>query len=159
MTQLTREPKGPFIVSKWISILYRQFQVYFNQNLKAEGISSSEYIYLLALYQEDGLSQDILSGRLFVDKAGTARAIKKLEEKHYVVRKKDPKDKRVNHVHITDEGLALKDKIFSVLDTWNNLIIDDMSLEEMKALSDKLEHLTIKVRQINFSNKEKHQNE
>lgn len=156
MEQLINDPKGQIIVGKWISILYRQFQIYFNQHLKAEDVSSSEYIFLMTLYREDGLSQDTLSSRLSVDKAATARAVKALEEKQYVIRKKDPHDKRINRVYITEQGIALQAKIFPVLNSWNALITDNMPIEEIKHLSDTLENITMKVLEINFNNKEKH---
>ncbi|MBC7959839.1 MAG: winged helix-turn-helix transcriptional regulator [Vallitaleaceae bacterium] len=155
MEKYPNEPNSPIVISKWISILYRQFQIYFNQHLKSEGISSSEYIFLMALYLENDLSQDTLSQRLFIDKAATARSIKKLEEKHYITRQKDLHDKRINRVHITESGLALRDKIIPVLDSWNKLLTDDLPPAVIKDLSQNLESLTHKVRQINFDNKEK----
>lgn len=154
MTTTNNYPQSSPIVSKWISILYRQFQIYFNQQMKADGISSAEYVFLLALYHENGLSQDALSTRQFVDKAATARAIKSLEEKHYVVRNKDAHDKRINRVCLTPEGLALKDRIFTVLDAWNALVTEQLTTEESNHLALNLENISMRVIKVNSNNKE-----
>ncbi len=155
MLEQNHSSNTPVLVNKWISILYRQFQVYFNQHLKSEGVSSSEFVFLLALYHEDGLSQDNLSCRLYVDKASTARAIKALEEKHFVTRRVDLIDKRIKRVFITETGSALREKIYTVLDAWNTLITEDMTPEVISELSHHLEEITIKIRKVNHLNKEK----
>jgi DNA-binding MarR family transcriptional regulator len=66
---------------RWISILYRQFQIYINNALKDLDITSSEYIFLIKLYENEELSQEELSSIYYVDKAATARSLKRLEKK------------------------------------------------------------------------------
>ena len=60
---------------KCISVLYRQFQAYINNNTKDLGIGASEYIFLIEMYENNNMSQEELSRSLIVDKAATARAI------------------------------------------------------------------------------------
>ena len=71
---------------KCVSVLYRQFQIYINNNTKDLGIGASEYIFLMEMYEKVNVSQEELSKSLIVDKAATARAIKSLEEKEYIFR-------------------------------------------------------------------------
>lgn len=142
-------------INRWVSTLYRQFQIHFNQQMKPEGISSSEYFYLLCLYKEDGLSQDMLTNRLYLDKAATARAVKALEEKGFVTRVKDVHDKRVNRVHLTPKAWEVRPKIIRVLHEWNLQMIDHMEPAQAIELSAHLEFISQKMRRINEHNKEK----
>ena len=82
----------------YISVLYRQFQIYINNNTKDLQISASEYIFLMEMYKNDNMSQEQLSKNLIIDKSATARAIKSLEEKEYIIRKKDD-ERKGNHMY------------------------------------------------------------
>lgn len=144
----------PIMVSKWVSIIYRQFQIYFNQQMKEEDLTSSEYMFLLVLYCENNLSQDALSSRLYIDKAATARSLKALEEKGYLTRTQDITDKRIKRVNITEKGVSVKSKIMSVLDNWNAMVTEDLTPTEVHSLSINLEKLTTKIRQLNIEYKE-----
>lgn len=42
----------------YISVLYRQFQIYINNNTKDLQISASEYIFLMEMYKNDNMSQE-----------------------------------------------------------------------------------------------------
>lgn len=123
--------------------------------MKAYGLSSSEYFYLLALYREDGLSQDNLTHRLFVDKAATARAVKSLETKGFVTRSKDDRDRRVNHVHLTDLAHHVRPDLLRVLKTWNTKMIDHLSDAQAVELSNNLEFISTKMSSLNDEQKEK----
>lgn len=54
---------------RWISILYRQFQIFINDELKDLNITSGEYIYLIKLYENEELTQEDLAEIYYIDKA------------------------------------------------------------------------------------------
>lgn len=110
----------------YISVLYRQFQIYINNNTKDLQISASEYIFLMEMYKNDNMSQEQLSKNLIIDKSATARAIKSLEEKEYIIRKKDDNDKRTNRIKLTKKGIEIKDRLSNLLEEWNNEITSDI---------------------------------
>lgn len=59
---------------------------------------------LLALSDQDNLSQRELVERIDMTPQSTAEFVKKLEKKNLVSRKKSPKDKRITIVSLTKEG-------------------------------------------------------
>ena len=63
-------------IGRFISILYRKNQIFLSSVLKPLDISTSEYSILLILYDDDALTQDDLTSRLFLDKSAVARAIR-----------------------------------------------------------------------------------
>jgi len=69
---------------RWISILYRQFQIFINNELKDLNITSGEYIYLIKLYENKELTQEDLAEIYFIDKAAITRSIRSLEDKGYI---------------------------------------------------------------------------
>jgi len=117
-------------VAKWISVLHRQFQMYLNRELKAYGIRSSEYIYLVNLYEKDGVSQETLSRNLYINKAATARAISRLEKLGLVRRTRDAADARAYAVTLTPDGLKLRGVIHDKLQKWTRTLESGLTDEE-----------------------------
>lgn len=125
-------------VSRWISVLHRQFQIYLNRELKEHDINSSEYIFLVNLYIEDGVSQEKLSANLFINKAATARAISRLEALGYVKRMRDPQDSRAYLVTLTEKGMEKRKFIRSKLKAWTEIISSGLTSEETDEMIRKL---------------------
>ena len=129
----------------YISVLYRQFQIYINNNTKDLQISASEYIFLMEMYKNDNMSQEQLSKNLIIDKSATARAIKSLEEKEYIIRKKDDNDKRTNRIKLTKNGIEIKDRLSNLLEEWNNEITSDIDKNLLNTVIDTINKMSIKA--------------
>ena len=127
----------------YISVLYRQFQIYINNNTKDLQISASEYIFLMEMYKNDNMSQEQLSKNLIIDKSATARAIKSLEEKEYIIRKKDDNDKRTNRIKLTKKGIEIKDRLSNLLEEWNNEITSDIDKNLLNTVIDTINKMSI----------------
>ncbi|MDF2615074.1 MAG: hypothetical protein K0S71_2860 [Clostridia bacterium] len=137
-------------IGRLISILHRQSQIYLNIALKDIDISSSEYVFLITLLIEEGISQDELSARILIDKAATARAIKSLEDKGYVRRETDSNDKRIKKVYCTHKAKECESQIRTALASWTKLLTEDLSAETEELIITTLEHMSSKVRSIDF---------
>ena len=129
----------------YISVLYRQFQIYINNNTKDLQISASEYIFLMEMYKNDNMSQEQLSKNLIIDKSATARAIKSLEEKEYIIRKEDDNDKRTNRIKLTKKGIEIKDRLSNLLEEWNNEITSDIDKNLLNTVIDTINKMSIKA--------------
>lgn len=129
-------------IARWISVLHRQFQIYLNRELKDYDINSSEYIFLVNLYEKDGLSQERLSTNLFINKAATARAISRLEKLGYVTRIRDPKDSRAYLVTLTSKGLEMRNFIGTKLVYWTQTISSGLTSAEADDLVEKLKQMS-----------------
>lgn len=132
-------------IGRLISILHRQSQIYITNALKEFNITSSEYAFLLSLYRKDGVTQDELSNYLYIDKSATARAIKSLEEKGYVIRNKDNVDKRCNRVFISEKAKTYRDEIFHRVHSWSDFLEEDMDKETIDIVYGFLENMVEKV--------------
>lgn len=137
-------------IGRLISILHRQSQIYINCVLKEFNITSAEYAFLLSLYRKDGVTQDELSTYLYIDKSATARAIKSLEEKGYVVRSKDPADKRCNRVYLSEKANSYKDEIKGRVFSWSEFLTEDMDKETIDMAFTILESMVEKVERTKF---------
>lgn len=115
---------------RYISILYRQASVFYSKEFHKFGIGAGQYLFMIHLYNNDGISQEKLSEIINIDKGTTAKAIKKLEELGYVKRNKDLDDKRVNKIYLTEKALEIKDEFFSGLMKWEDMLTSNLNEEE-----------------------------
>lgn len=82
--------------------------------LEPLGLTYTQYITLLALWERDGVSVTELGERLFLDSGTLTPLLKKLEAQGLVVRERDAGDERVVIVSLTGAGKALKVKAAEV---------------------------------------------
>jgi DNA-binding MarR family transcriptional regulator len=85
---------------------------------------------LLALYKKDGISQEEISGHLKIDKATTAKAIKRLENEGYIKRDINSEDKRAYKVFLTQNAFEIKPAIKNVLRNWSDILSEGLSKDE-----------------------------
>ena len=129
-------------VGKWISVIHRQFQTYINQELKDTDLNASQFIFLINLLQEDGISQETLSARMYIDKSMTARCLKHLEKNGYVRRRKSKTDKRAYEVFRTKKAEALRPEVERILTEWNQLLAKGIDDPEIVSLIQTLKDMS-----------------
>lgn len=123
-------------IGSYISNFYRLGTCFLSREYKDYGIGSGQYQFLLILYKEDGVSHDVLTEKMSVDKATTTRAIMKLEEEGYVKRVVDENDKRKYKIFLTDKAIEKKEEILEIGARWENKLIGSLNEEQIKSLRD-----------------------
>ena len=82
--------------------------------LEPFGLTYPQYLVLLALWQEDGVSVKEIGGRLHLDSGTLTPLLKRLQASGYVRRGRDPADERQLRVELTEEGQRLRWKVVEV---------------------------------------------
>ena len=78
------------------------------------GLTYTQYIAMMVLWEEKSLTVKKLGERLFLDSGTLTPLLKKLEGKGLLTRKRSEKDERSLIVAITETGEALKEQAVSV---------------------------------------------
>jgi len=139
---------------KWLSLIHRCHNAFVDSQFKDLDIGHGPRAFLMALFHHEGLTQDELSNRLWMDKTTTARAVKKLVECGYVSKERDPLDKRYCHLYITEKGMALIPRIRQARERFTEMMTSGLSGEEMDTLLELLEKVAdslVQFRENNFS--------
>lgn len=116
-----------------VSMIHRYGSIFIGRALSDLDIGSGQHAYLLAIHDRPGASQEELSRIFGVDKANTARAVKRLEEKAYLRRESDPADARAYRLFLTPAGEATIDRIRGALREWNGILIKSIPEREREA--------------------------
>ena len=78
--------------------------------LKPLGLTYTQYIVLLVLWEKDGISVSDIGEKLMLDNGTLSPLLKKMEQAGYVARRRCRKDDRVVEITLTDEGRELQEK-------------------------------------------------
>ncbi len=132
-------------IGKWISVIHRQFQTYINQELKEQDLNASQFIYLINLFQEDGINQETLTSKMYIDKSMTARSLKQLEKTGYIRREKSKTDGRAYEVFITKKAQAIRPEADRILTEWNKLLAENINDQEIISLIHVLKEMSDNV--------------
>jgi DNA-binding MarR family transcriptional regulator len=74
------------------------------------GLTYTQYITLICLYEQDGQSVSELGAKLFLESNTLTPILKKLEAMGYVRRQRSKADERVLVVSLTDKGKRLREQ-------------------------------------------------
>ena len=132
-------------VGKYISIIHRTGSSFLSKEFSKFNIGSGQYMYLIHLYKNDGLSQEELTEILNIDKGTTAKSIKKHETEGFVMRVKDKNDKRINRVYLTPKALEIKDEFLSSINAWENTLTSNLSYAEKEQALTLLKKITYNI--------------
>lgn len=130
-------------LNRLISMIYRHNRIYMDSQLEKLHLQSGQYTYLLYLYHHDGQKQDDIVKTLRIDKAGTTRALRKLEKSGYIFRKPDEKDRRGNLVYLTEKAWQIQPLLLKFYSNWLNLVLDGLSEDELATLYQLLNRVAI----------------
>jgi MarR family transcriptional regulator, organic hydroperoxide resistance regulator len=82
--------------------------------LEPLGLTYPQYVTLLVLWEEDGLTLSALGGRLSLDSGTLSPLLKKLEQKGLLTRERSLKDERSVHLRLTQSGRDLRRRAFKI---------------------------------------------
>lgn len=110
-------------------MIYRNFRKYGLQ------ITPEQWTVLAFLWQEDGVTQQMLCNSTFKDKPSMTRLIDNLVKQGLVCRKASAEDRRANYIYLTEMGHLLeKPATEAVYETMNAALdgIDDGGMQRLR---------------------------
>jgi DNA-binding MarR family transcriptional regulator len=134
----TKIPLG-FIVS----MIHRTRMMYLNDNMREMDITPGQFPFIMVLSNEEGITQEELAAHFHIDKGTVARALRKLEDKNYLFRKVDSKNRRRYLIYLTEKGKRTVPQITNIEQEWENSICSRFSEEEYNRLFEILKILAI----------------
>ena len=118
-------------LTRMITLLARRSQICIGNTLKKYNLSAAEQPFFMTLKHNEGTTQEELTAIVCVDKSAATRALKSLEEKGYIIRKQDEKDKRQNRVYLTEKAKQIGEDVAKELLDLNDMITKDIYPEEI----------------------------
>lgn len=78
------------------------------------GITYTQYLVFLVLFEKDGITVSELGKRLYLDSGTLSPLLKKMEKEGYVLRMRAKEDERTVVINLTEKSKAMKEKLQDV---------------------------------------------
>ncbi|MCY6371688.1 MarR family winged helix-turn-helix transcriptional regulator [Clostridium ganghwense] len=83
-----------YLILREIGMIARCFQTINDIEFRELSLEKGQYLFLVRICENPGINQERLSNMLKVDKTTTAKAVKKLISKGYILKEQSKEDKR-----------------------------------------------------------------
>ena len=98
--------------------------------IRSLGLAPAQFMTLLALWDEDGLSQSELVRRLDVEQATMANTLTRMERDGLIERRSNPSDGRSQSIHTTEKAKGLRVPATDAARAQNEAALADFSDSE-----------------------------
>lgn len=132
----------------WAFRVGRQVEAWLSDALAPEGLDTSEYTALSALWmhgEPHQLSAGEISDRLVQTTGGTTKTIRRLEERGLVRRVADPNDGRRALIQLTPAGLRSAETTLELILDAFDLDIGDLDAAERSELGSRLARISTEL--------------
>jgi len=95
-------------------------------------VTTEQWTVLACLWKEDKVTQQFLCNMTSKDKPSMTHLIDNLEKRNFVTRVRDPKDRRINLIHLTKNGIQLQSKATEVIQRVIEKTLRDINEAELE---------------------------
>ncbi len=82
--------------------------------LKPLGLTYTQYIAFMVLWEQDGVTVGELCRRLYLDNGTLTPLLKKMEKEGYITRTRESSDERVVTIRLTEKGWDLREEAVKI---------------------------------------------
>ncbi|MGN1406574.1 MAG: 4Fe-4S cluster-binding domain-containing protein [Erysipelotrichaceae bacterium] len=127
--------------------LFRCNQKYYDKVLSAYGLSYSGLIFLISIYEDEGLMLNKLAQDGGFDKGSITKAIYKLEENGFVHIADSKKDKRAKELYTTQKTRDLMPSLYQIRQEYLNYLAEDIDINDFDKYQEVLSHILDKAKE------------
>ena len=121
-------------VLREIGMIARALDAISNIEFKLLQLTKGQYLYIVRIFEQEGIFPDQLAELIKVDRTTAARAIKKLEENGFIEKKDDLHNKKIKRLYTTEKGKAIYPFIRRENDFSNNMSLNGLTKAERETL-------------------------
>lgn len=121
-----------------IGSISRMLESIANIEFKEVQLSKGQYIYLVRIFENEGIIPERLAELIKVDRTTLSRAVKKLEENGFILKESDKENKKIKHLYTTIKGKQAVQLIIRENNYSNKVAIQQLSALERKNLAEML---------------------
>lgn len=117
------------------------------RELKPHQVALPQWTFLRVLWQEDGLTQKVLSHRVGIHPSTAVDTLRSLEEDGLIERRRDPDDGRAFRVHLTSKGRKSKTSLLRCAGRVDEKALMGFSDEQVETLRGLLTQVLVNLQQ------------
>lgn len=121
-----------------------------NFKLASIGLTKEQWSILVLLWENDGVSQQLLAERSYRDRGSITRLIDNLEKEALVERKTDKNDRRLNLIFLTEKGKEIQQKVIAIADETVQKALEGVAIEEVVMVKKVLNKIYENLEKISY---------
>ncbi len=141
MVYLLKPDEAPWKLFALISGIYQKSRRLSEESLKSLRVTFPQFGALLRLSFQDNITQKELSEIMDTDSTTIMVICDSLERKGFLKRMKDPSDRRVNRLVLTEGGKNVLSKAYPLILRRYEFFVNSISKKELEAITPVLEKL------------------
>lgn len=126
----------------------RLFAQGLHQRIQPLGLAPAQFMTLLELWNEDGLTQAELTGRLDVEQATMANTLSRMERDGLIRRRPHPEDGRKQQSWLTAKAKGLRSQAIEAAQAQNELALRTLTKKERAVFIDLMTRTIDAMRQV-----------
>jgi DNA-binding MarR family transcriptional regulator len=128
-------PDDEHYIGYTITDVSRLIRTVFERRVRSYGLTRAQWMVIARVHRRPGLSQSEIADLLEIEKAPAGRLIDRMEAKGWLERRADPKDRRINRLHLTAGGKRIHKAIWPVAEATVDAAMAGLSREDRKTLT------------------------
>lgn len=129
-TRTNMQSKPSILIDLGIRLTWTRIARMYNQKAAKKGFSMSMGFILLNI-EKEGTPSTQLGPKMGMEPTSLSRTLKSMEEKEFIYRLADEKDKRVVRIYLTETGLEYRTLCREVIFDFNKKILNEVSEDEL----------------------------
>ena len=129
------------------SLLYRCGQKYYDKQLKYHDINAGHLLFLILIYENEGITMQHLAEIGSFDKGTITKSIQHLESLGYVQSICNPNDKRVRLLYTSDKTKSIIHNLYIIRQQWWEKLTEGMNSDEIAQFENTLQKLSQRAKE------------
>ena len=121
-------------LDRWFFIIHRCRHAFLREKFGRLDVEVRLLPFVLFLSEHQGVRQEDLSSYTGLDKPTVAHAVKRLVHLGYVVRERNPEDRRSYRLALSQQGKRLLPRVRSAMQQWNEAVLASLTDDERQTL-------------------------
>lgn len=135
--------------SQLLRDVHRSFTRALQSRIASHGVTMGQWLFLRALWHEDGITQRELSQRVGMMEPTTVTALNGMERRELVQRVRNPHDRRKVNIFLTPKGSSLRDVLLPCAMEINQLAMRGLADEDLSRTMELLQRVMENLRELN----------
>jgi len=131
-----------------IADVARMMRSAFDRRVRRIGLTRSQWLVLSLLHRRPGVSQSELAEMLEVERATAGRMIDRLERKHWLVRRPDRDDRRINRLYLTEDAKDVQAEMGRIAAELLDDAMASLTEGEREALAEMMERMKAQLQSM-----------
>lgn len=130
---------------RWLSVADRYTKMHLDRHLAKLGLNSSQYMYVIRVCQDPGMTQDQFLASFNIHPSNITRALAALEKEGFLRREPNETDKRTWRVYPTERARQVYPQILRLCEQWQQTLLEALPEQERARFEQTLRQVALQA--------------